>query len=94
MLIGFHHAHLLAKGLGLRLFRIISQRPNGQHSQQCQQKTSLPMLIQMRRWKYFPATSICQLPWPRFLIYRKSSKRPFSWSPQIYTASQSSAAFK
>ncbi|MGB2073473.1 MAG: hypothetical protein ACPHX7_09560, partial [Candidatus Puniceispirillaceae bacterium] len=39
-------------------------------------------------------TSICQLPWPRFLIYRKSSERPFSWSAQICKASQSSAAFK
>jgi hypothetical protein len=55
MLIGLHHAYLLAKGLGLRLFQIISQRPNGQQSQQCQQKTPLPMLIQMRSRKYFPA---------------------------------------
>jgi len=38
----------LQKGLGLQLFQIISQRPNGQQSQQCQQKTPLPMLIQMR----------------------------------------------
>jgi hypothetical protein len=33
----------------------MSQRPNGQQSQQCQQKTPMPMLIQMRGWKYFPA---------------------------------------
>tara|TARA_B110000305_G_scaffold92289_1_gene104136 strand:- start:89 stop:271 length:183 start_codon:yes stop_codon:yes gene_type:complete len=45
----------LQKGLGLRLFQIISQRPNGQQSQQCQQKTPLPMLIQMRGRKYFNA---------------------------------------
>jgi hypothetical protein len=44
----------LQKGLGLRLFHIISQRPHGQQSQQCQQKTSLPMPIQMRGRKYFP----------------------------------------
>jgi len=45
----------LQKGLGLQLFQIISQRPTGQQSQQCQQKTPLPMLIQMCSRKYFKA---------------------------------------
>jgi len=45
----------LQTGLSIRLFQIISQRPNGQQSQQCQQKTPLPMLIQMYSRKYFKA---------------------------------------
>jgi hypothetical protein len=45
----------LQKGLGLRLFQTISQWPNGQQPQQCQQKTPLPMLIKMLSQKYFPA---------------------------------------
>jgi hypothetical protein len=45
----------LQKGLAFGFFKSFSQRPNGQQSQQCQQKMPLPMLIQMRSRKYFPA---------------------------------------